>query len=40
MAWNSESDQEVWMMEKLAELGYATASGAEKSPGEAGSCAP
>ena len=32
MAWNSESDLEDWMMEKLAGLGYATASGAEISP--------
>lgn len=32
MAWNLESDLEDWMMEKLAGLGYATASGAEISP--------
>ncbi len=32
MAWNSESDLEDWMMEKLAGLGYAAASGAEISP--------
>lgn len=32
MAWNSESDLEDWMMERLAGLGYATASGAEISP--------
>ncbi len=32
MAWNSESDLEDWMMEKLAGLGYAVASGAEISP--------
>ena len=32
MAWNSESDLEDWMMERLAGLGYVTASGAEISP--------
>lgn len=32
MAWTSESDLEDWMMEKLAGLGYAAASGAEVSP--------
>ena len=32
MAWNSESNLEDWMMERLAALGYATASGAEISP--------
>jgi len=32
MAWNSESDLEIWMMAKLAGLGYATAFGAEISP--------
>ncbi|WP_106745070.1 type I restriction endonuclease subunit R [Yoonia maritima] len=32
MAWNSESDLEDWMMEKLVGLGYSTASGAEISP--------
>lgn len=32
MAWLSESDLEDWMMEKLADQGFATASGAEISP--------
>lgn len=32
MAWISESDLEVWKMEKFAGLGYASASGAEISP--------
>ena len=32
MAWNSESDLEDWMMEKLAGWAMPTASGAEISP--------
>ncbi len=32
MVWNSESDLEVWFLERLAGLGYETGSGADISP--------